>query len=48
MIDGVIREPIACEQMFRAIYEQHKLPYVGLRYMNVYGPRMDYQVLTSA
>jgi UDP-glucose 4-epimerase len=33
---------IACEQMFRAIYEQHKLPYVGLRYMNVYGPRMDY------
>jgi UDP-glucose 4-epimerase len=33
---------IANEQMFRAIYEQHKLPYVGLRYMNVYGPRMDY------
>ena len=29
--------------MFRAIYEQHKLPYIGLRYMNVYGPRMDYQ-----
>jgi UDP-glucose 4-epimerase len=34
---------IANEQMFRAIYEQHKLPYVGLRYMNVYGPRMDYR-----
>jgi UDP-glucose 4-epimerase len=33
---------IANEQMFRAIYEQHKLPYVGMRYMNVYGPRMDY------
>lgn len=34
---------IACEQMFRAIYEQHGLPYVGYRYMNIYGPRMDYQ-----
>ncbi|HUZ03176.1 MAG TPA: NAD-dependent epimerase/dehydratase family protein [Thermomicrobiaceae bacterium] len=34
---------IANEQMFRAIYEQHKLPYVGMRYMNIYGPRMDYQ-----
>jgi UDP-glucose 4-epimerase len=33
---------IANEQMLRALYEQHKLPYVGLRYMNVYGPRMDY------
>lgn len=33
---------IANEQMFRAIYEQHKLPYIGLRYMNIYGPRMDY------
>lgn len=32
---------IACEQMFRAVYDQHKLPYVALRYMNVYGPRMD-------
>lgn len=32
---------IACEQMFRAIHEQHKLPYVAMRYMNVYGPRMD-------
>jgi UDP-glucose 4-epimerase len=34
---------IAVEQMFRAMYEQHKLPYVGYRYMNVYGPRMDYE-----
>jgi UDP-glucose 4-epimerase len=33
---------IANEQMFRAIYEQHKLPYIGYRYMNIYGPRMDY------
>jgi len=33
---------IANEQMLRAMYEQHRLPYVGLRYMNVYGPRMDY------
>lgn len=32
---------IACEQMFRAVYDQYKLPYVALRYMNVYGPRMD-------
>jgi UDP-glucose 4-epimerase len=34
---------IAGEQMFRAMYEQHKLPYVGYRYMNIYGPRMDYK-----
>ena len=34
---------IANEQMLRAIYEQHGLPYVGLRYMNIYGPRMDYE-----
>ena len=34
---------IANEQMFRAIYEQHALPYIGYRYMNVYGPRMDYE-----
>jgi UDP-glucose 4-epimerase len=32
---------IACEQMLRAAYEQYGLSYVGLRYMNVYGPRMD-------
>ncbi|HEV7565352.1 MAG TPA: NAD-dependent epimerase/dehydratase family protein [Microbacteriaceae bacterium] len=34
---------IAGEQFFRAINEQHGLPYVGLRYMNIYGPRMDYK-----
>ena len=34
---------LANEQMFRAIFEQHKLPYTGLRYMNIYGPRMDYK-----
>jgi UDP-glucose 4-epimerase len=32
---------IAGEQFFRAFYEQHKMDYVGLRYMNIYGPRMD-------
>ena len=39
---------IAGEQFFRAYYEQHGLDYVGLRYMNVYGPRMDYKGTTSA
>jgi UDP-glucose 4-epimerase len=34
---------IAGEQFLRATFEQHKLPYVALRYMNVYGPRMDYK-----
>ncbi len=34
---------IAGEQFFRAFYEQYKLDYVGLRYMNIYGPRMDYK-----
>jgi len=32
---------IAGEQFFRAFHEMYGLPYVGLRYMNVYGPRMD-------
>jgi UDP-glucose 4-epimerase len=32
---------IAGEQMFRAFNEVHDLRYVGLRYMNIYGPRMD-------
>jgi UDP-glucose 4-epimerase len=31
------------EQLFRAYNEQHGLDYVGLRYMNIYGPRMDYK-----
>jgi len=34
---------IAGEQFFRAFYEQRKMDYVGLRYMNIYGPRMDYK-----
>ena len=34
---------IANEQMLRAIYEQYKLPYIAMRYMNIYGPRMDYE-----
>lgn len=32
---------IANEQMLRAYYETFGLPYVALRYFNVYGPRMD-------
>jgi UDP-glucose 4-epimerase len=32
---------IANEQMLRAYYEMFRLPYVALRYFNVYGPRMD-------
>jgi UDP-glucose 4-epimerase len=32
---------IANEQMCRAYYEMHGLPYISLRYFNVYGPRMD-------
>ena len=34
---------IAGEQLYRAFNEQHDLDYVGMRYMNVYGPRMDYK-----
>jgi UDP-glucose 4-epimerase len=34
---------IAGEQFFRAYHEQHGLDYIGMRYMNVYGPRMDYE-----
>jgi len=32
---------IAGEQFLRAFHEQHKLDHVALRYMNIYGPRMD-------
>jgi UDP-glucose 4-epimerase len=32
---------IANEQMYRAYEEMFQLPYVALRYFNVYGPRMD-------
>lgn len=34
---------IAVEQFFRVFYETYQLPYVGYRYMNIYGPRMDYK-----
>ncbi|PIU41066.1 MAG: NAD-dependent dehydratase [Candidatus Omnitrophica bacterium CG07_land_8_20_14_0_80_42_15] len=34
---------IAGEHMCRAFFHRYKLPYVGLRYMNVYGPRQDYR-----
>jgi UDP-glucose 4-epimerase len=34
---------IAGEQFFRAFNEQRGLDYAGLRYMNIYGPRMDYK-----
>lgn len=32
---------IAGEAMCRAFYDRYGLPYVGLRYMNVYGPHQD-------
>jgi UDP-glucose 4-epimerase len=32
---------IAGEQFFRAFHQQRGLDYAGLRYMNIYGPRMD-------
>lgn len=34
---------IAGEAMCRAWFERYNLPYVGLRYMNVYGARQDYK-----
>jgi UDP-glucose 4-epimerase len=34
---------IAGEAMARAFHHRYHLPVVGLRYMNVYGPRQDYQ-----
>lgn len=34
---------IAGEAMMRAFHHRYGLPYVGLRYMNVYGPRQDYK-----
>ncbi|MDA7774248.1 SDR family NAD(P)-dependent oxidoreductase [Pseudomonadales bacterium] len=32
---------IACEAMCRAFHDRYELDYVGLRYMNVYGPHQD-------
>ena len=34
---------IAGEAMLRSFHFRYGLPFVGLRYMNVYGPRQDYQ-----
>jgi len=34
---------IAGEQMCRSFHHRYGLNYVGLRYMNVYGPRQDYR-----
>lgn len=34
---------VAGEQMARAHHHRYNLPYVGLRYMNVYGARQDYK-----
>jgi UDP-glucose 4-epimerase len=34
---------IAGEAMARAFHHRYALPFVGLRYMNVYGPRQDYK-----
>ncbi len=34
---------VAGEAMATALHHRYDLPFVGLRYMNVYGPRQDYQ-----
>ena len=34
---------IAGEQMFKALGHRYNLGWVGLRYMNAYGPRQDYK-----
>jgi UDP-glucose 4-epimerase len=34
---------IAGEHMFKSFYYRYGLDYIGLRYMNVYGPRQDYK-----
>lgn len=34
---------ICGEAMLRAFHHRYGLPFVGLRYMNVYGPRQDYR-----
>ena len=38
---------IAGEAMCRAYHDRYSLDYVGLRYMNVYGPRQDQQAVYS-
>lgn len=39
---------IAGEHLFRSLGERFGLPFVGLRYMNVYGPRQDYHSAYTA
>ncbi|MCZ6913982.1 MAG: NAD-dependent epimerase/dehydratase family protein, partial [Rickettsia endosymbiont of Ixodes persulcatus] len=34
---------IAGEAMAKSYYHRYKMPFIGLRYMNVYGPRQDYR-----
>jgi len=34
---------VAAEQYYRAFYKKYGLKYVGLRYLNVYGPRQPFQ-----
>ena len=34
---------IACEAIIRAYHHKYKMNIIGLRYMNVYGPRQDYR-----
>jgi len=34
---------IAGEHIFKSLGHRYELPWVGLRYMNVYGPRQDYK-----
>ncbi len=34
---------VAGEAMATAMHERYTMPFAGLRYMNVYGPRQDYQ-----
>ena len=39
---------IAGEAMCRAFYDRHGLDYVGLRYMNVYGPHQDQKAVYTS
>lgn len=34
---------VADEQLYRAFHKKYGLPYVAFRYLNVYGPRMDFR-----
>lgn len=34
---------ISGEALFKSFYYKYRLPYLALRYMNVYGPRQDFQ-----